>query len=1228
MQNKIIKLFGLGFLITLSYSCATLKAQYTNENEKTLKQPSSGEIDHTFYLVGNTGFSKNGVKSNVLDHLNENLISADKNSTVIFLGDNVHPKGLVGNSNKNVSLAENNLQSQLDILKDFKGQTYFIPGELDWNAKGLKGLERQEDFIDDAIGKNTFQPEHGCPIETESISDDIELIIIDSKWYLTNWDKHPTMNDECQIKTRESFFEEFESEIKKARGKTTIVAIHHPMFGNGPHNGQYSLKQHLLPLPLVGTIKNVLRKTTGVNPNDFQNKRYNELRNRIISLAQSNERVVFVSGHENSLQYLEKDNLKQIISGSASKKSPTRNVGGGLFSYGENGFSKLTVYKDGTSDVSFFASDKKEVVYSKQIFEDYKQLTNPEYKTSLPKTTQASIYDVEETDKSGFYKFLMGDRHRLDYSQKIKAPVVYLDTLMGGLTPVRMGGGRQSKSLRLKNNQGQEFVMRGLRKSAVKYIQAVGFKQQYVEGQFEDTYVEDFVLDVFSGSHPYAPFAVGNLSDPINLYHTNPKIYYVPKQKSIEPYNDVYGDELYMIEEHAGDNHDDQASFGYSDELISTYDMLEEIRSDEDVTVDETMYIRARLFDMLIGDWDRHQDQWRWAKFKKNGKTIYRPFPRDRDQAFSIMSDGLLFGLGTSLIPILKPLKAYNGDISNIKMFNNSGFALDMTLISSANKEVWDAQVQNIVSNLTDEVIDSAFSANMPEEINQQSIEKIKKDLKERRKNLQRFSDDYFQILNKIMIIQGTDKDDWFSIERKPNGITKVTAYRIKDGEKADVFHQQEYNHNTTKEIWVYALDDDDVFHLTGDGNNLIKLRLIGGQNNDIYDVENGKKVVSYDFKSKPNTFKSKKGRVKLLDDYETNIYNLHKPKNNTTQLLPVAGFNPDDGLKLGASATFTNYGFVRNPFSAQHQISAAYYFATNGFELNYNGEFANVIGRWNLGLEAAYTSPNYAINFFGYGNETSNPEVELSGFDLDYNRVKLGTIKFAPSLIKRGQLGSEVKLELNFQSIEVQKTDDRFIDQFYVFNNQENKNDFVGAEISYYYKNVDLKSFPTLGFTADFSAGYTRNIETTADFGYVIPSFGIDYNIIPSGQLVLATKLKGHITIGDEFEFYQAASIGASDGLRGFRNQRFTGKHAYYQITDLRYMFGKLKNGILPLNVGVYGGFDYGRVWLENDNSDMWHTSYGGGLLMTAAEMLTLNLSLFTGSDDPRFAFGMGLRF
>jgi len=67
-----------------------------------------------------------------------------------------------------------------------------------------------------------------------------------------------------------------ESLIKKARGKTTIVALHHPMFTNGSHGGQYAFGSHLTPLPVLGTLKNIIRKAGGVTTTDNQNKKYSK----------------------------------------------------------------------------------------------------------------------------------------------------------------------------------------------------------------------------------------------------------------------------------------------------------------------------------------------------------------------------------------------------------------------------------------------------------------------------------------------------------------------------------------------------------------------------------------------------------------------------------------------------------------------------------------------------------------------------------------------------------------------------------------------------------------------------------------------------------------------------------------------------------------------------------------------------------------------------------------
>jgi predicted phosphodiesterase len=1225
---RFIKYLLFTFIILLVSACATMKMQVA-ENQNFEYKKDSSKLIHSFYLIGDSGNSTLNEDSPALKYLKNKIENSTKNSTLIFLGDNVYETGIPKKKSKKYRLAKRRIQAQTDIAKDFKGNSIFIPGNHDW-YNGLEGLKREEKLVEKALGKNSFLPQNGCPLEKVDISKDIVLIIVDTHWYLTNWDKHPTINDHCEIKTRTKFFDEFEGLIKKGRGKTTIIAMHHPMFTNGSHGGEYSFSSHMSPLPILGSIKNLIRKTSGLSNTDIQNKKYNELKKRIITLSQENDKTIFVSGHDHNLQYIVKDNLPQIVSGSGSKTTATRLSGGVKFSYGAQGFAKLDIYKDGSSEVSFYSVNDDKIVFKTQVLSANEKKVLDTFPKRKIIEKKASIYTKEEVTKSKKYRFLWGERYRKYFGTLVNAPTVDLDTLFGGLKPVRKGGGHQSKSLRLRDKKGREYVMRALRKNAVQYLQAVAFKDQYVEGKFDGTATENLLSDVFTGSHPYAPFTIGRLSDAIGLYHTNPVLYYIPKQNSLGQFNAEFGDELYMIEERASSGHGDKASFGFANKVISTDDLLHNLNKNEHHILDEEAYIKARLFDMLIGDWDRHEDQWRWAVFKEKKQTIYRPIPRDRDQAFSIFGDGALLNIATKLVPTLRLMKSYTKELKSPKWFNLEPYPLDMVLISRSEKGIWDKQVELIRNNITDVVIDEAFT-NFPDEVKGETIQEIKRKLQGRRSNLQNISDSYFSHITKFQVIIGTQKDDWFEIERLQNGQTKITAYRIKKGKKDVVFHQRIYNESETKEIWIYGLNDDDVFVVKGKGEKQIKLRIIGGQNNDIYNIIDGKNVTIYDFKSKKNTFKTNKGKIKLTDDYETNVYDYKKFKNSKNVITPTIGFNPDDGVKVGFSNIYTAYGFERNPFTSQHSLSGAYYFSTNGIELDYTSEIANVLGKWNFGVNSTFTSPNFAINYFGLGNNSSNLEAN----DLkeeDYNRVKISKFLLGTFIQWKGDLDGRLKLGVNYQTIKIENTFDRFVRSQFMGNNPIFENQkFINSEASYHFENTDNTAFPTMGMKTELIAGYTSNLNNDNNFGYLIPSISFDYKLVSSGQLVFATKLKTHFTFGDSYEFYQAATIGGNDGLRGYRNQRFTGKNSFYHSSDIRLNFRQMKTSLVPLNIGVFGGFDYGSVWGQQDSSfknTKFNTSLGGGIFINAANMISGNISAFNSEDGVRFSLTFGFAF
>ena len=1226
LEKRLILLF----ISLLVFACATHKEQYGKKvsNWNTTNDKDTSKIVHTFYLIGDAGNTTDENSKAILLSLKDKLQTATKNSTLLFLGDNVYPKGVPSSkSDPNYADAKQKLTNQFEITKSFKGKTVFIPGNHDWYS-GKKGLDEQEDIVTDYFkDKKSFSPRKGCAIDDIDINDNVILVTIDSQWFLEDWDETPTLNDDCDIKTRDAFFEELESILNKNKDKTVVLAMHHPLMSNGTHGGQFSLAKQLypleqkIPLPILGSFVNLLRKTTGASPQDIQNKQYSKLTNRIKALIQGLDNVIVVSGHDHNLQYIENQNIKQIISGAGSKQEAAKAVFSNDFSAGQKGYAILNVHANGKSTVSFFNQDRK--LFEHQTFSP--KITPIEDYASFSKTKEASVYTPEMTIKSGAHNFLFGKHYRSYYSQLINTKTVRLDTLFGGLTPKRAGGGHQSKSLRLVDSNGKEYAMRALKKSATRFLQSVAFKDQFVEHEFKNTAAEDFLLDFYTSSHPYTPMAVENLADKIGVNHSNPILFYVPKQKALGEFNVNFGDELYYIEEHASDGQKDLASFGKPSEIISTEEVLEKIHKDEKYHIDEKEYIKARLFDMLIGDWDRHYDQWRWGEHKVGDQIIYKPIPRDRDQAFS-KYDGALLSILMN-IPDLRHMQTFKSDIKNVKWLNREPYPLDIAFLKTTTLKDWMDQAVYIQEHLTDKDIDKAFT-NLPKEVQDGTIQSIQENLKLRKNQLTKYATSYYKTLQKTVIVVGTNKKDQFIIEKKPGNQIEITVNRQKkDG--LELAYNKTISGKETKDIWIYGLDDDDDFKVIGNYKTSINTLLIGGQNHDNYTVENGKKVSIIDFKSKKNSFAlDAKTTKNLTDEYQTNLYDYKRPKYNVFSGLPTIGFNPDDGIKLGANLNYTVNHFKQNPYTNKHILTANYYFATSGYEFRYTFKAPQSLGKWDFNLDTRFTSPNFAINYFGFGNQTIDDEETLG---MDYNRVRISILKIAPQFIKMGRFGSRFEIQPTFENIKVEKTANRFI----ATSNAINPNVFVnqlfaGTNIGYHFENYDTPSLPTMGMGFSVIGSWKINLQDSRkNFPSIESKLNFNHKIDAQGKWVLATIMKAKAILNNNFEFYQGAVLGGDNNLRGFRNERFLGKSSFYQSSDIRYSLGQIRESFVPMSYGILGGFDYGRIWLDGENSNQWKQSYGGGLWLNGINTITARLTYFKSKDEEaRVSFGIGFGF
>ncbi len=1219
-------------------ACATYTNRYRNDVEQG-EFPEGKKIARTFYLIGDAGNANMGESTEGLILFKKILEeSNDPNSFAIFLGDNIYPVGMPDENSPERAISEHRIDVQVEAFANYKGTPIIIPGNHDWYNDGLNGLNREEDYIKEITGKDDiFLPQNGCPLVSYDVNENVHLIIIDTQWYLEDWNKNPKINDKCDlIKDREKFFIEFQNELKKNQQKTVVIAMHHPMYTNGVHGGKFALDKHLypsqqkLPLPILASLVTQVRTQGGVSKQDRFNEKYNELMKRLRAISKDVKKSIFVSGHEHGLQYIEHEEVKQIVSGSGSKSSYAFLGADGLFSSDYEGFARLDIFEDGSSFVRYYGTNQEtgepELFFQRQVYapdkiKDYSNLT-----TEYQPTIQASVYTIEETDRSDFFENVWGEQYRDVYGKKVTVPVALLDTLHGGLRVIRPGGGSQTTSLRLMDAEGKEYNMRSLRKTGVQFLQNTILKQN--EDMEEDLHLslpQNLIQDFYTAAHPYGAFAIPALSNAAGVLSTKPKLYYVPKQPSLGIYNESFGDELYMIVERPTEEFDG-AIFNYPDDIESTDDILDKIRSDEENIIAETTYVRARMFDMLIGDWDRDNDQWRWAEYKnQNGKDVFVPIPRDRDQVFTNF-DGAVLGIAQTLFGAAKQFHTYDENLQDIEWFNKEGIKLDRALAQQSGKEVWLDQARLLQERITDSVIENAFDQLPPEVRSGQSIENIKESLKGRRDKIVEIAETYYNYLAELQMVTGTDKDDYFEITRG-NNQTTVKAWRIKDGEKADVLIDRTYYSDETNQLWIYGLDDDDVFEVKGSGNNPIFIRIIGGQNNDIYRIYNGRRLKIYDHESLPNTIESSGGaNFRLTDVYEYNTYDYKKDILRYNALTPAVGYNPDQGLILGLSDVYTVNGFKQSPFSQQHRFKANYFFATNGFQLAYEGEFAGILNDWNLVISGKLTNPKFTQNFFGLGNETTNPDDE-QGYD--FNRVQIRVNEFSAGLLRNSDYGSTFSVKALLQNFKVQENALRFIEQANVIELDEAKY-FGTLDATYEYHSKDNSLAPSRGMDFILNGGFTNSFSNTGNrFFYLNPSLGFYNSLSTNRKLVLKTIARSQFRFGDNYEFYQGARLGGDTGLRGYRFDRFIGDEAFNTSVDLRYGFDTFNTGLLPLQIGIFAGYDVGRVWFDGDmDSEKWHDSYGIGFWVNSADALSGTFNMFRGSEGFRVSFGFGFNF
>ena len=798
-----------------------------------------------------------------------------------------------------------------------------------------------------------------------------------------------------------------------------------------------------------------------------------------------------------------------------------------------------------------------------------------------------------EYKRSGWHNIFWGEHYRKEWNTAFRAQNFYLATALGGLTPVKEGGGRQSKSLRLEDKDGKEFVLRSVNKDFGK-----GLKNM------DGTFISKIAKDQVSFGHPYTAITITPMAKEVGIYHTLPEIVFVPKQTSLKEFSEEYGDQLYLFEERPDGDQREADNFGNAKNVIGSEKLMEKTYGDNDNRVDQVSFVRARLFDMVIGDWGRHPDNWRWAEFEDENQKMYKPVPRDRDQAYTKI-DGFYPDLAGLL---LRQIQGFGYTLKNPGSWNFPGRPLDKRFLNELTLETWINQAKDIQHILTDSLIERSIHL-MPPELFSISGKEIIAKLKSRRDDLTKYAKEYYNYLSKKVTVLGSEKKELIRLNVLPDKKVAVAVLKVnKEDVIADTaYFSRVFSAIETKELFVYGQGKKDIIEITGEKKSYIHIHVIDPQYKDSI-VLNNKKIKGIKFyngrKFEYDTLRDKRVKINFAPIFTPPTYTVFN--NDPMDLFPKTG------IKISAGFVITPQPWRKKEYQIVHSIHALNGFLRKSFNVGYVGRYGHVAGKWDLLIKGRLDDPAVE-NYFGSGNNTVLENTKRNYYQTFSQRIYVG-IGFEKNFEKL----HHAEVSLIYQAVKYKKDDNHYIgDASYIDPSVFNRKQFGGIEAAYRHDHTNGSICPSRGFTFNLGGGVLKNLaDTGSSFAKLNSSVAVYLPI--SSSFTFAARASGSTLFGNT-DFYHLNKLDGNTELRGYSRERFYGKSVFYTNSEIRWLVNT-RNYFFNGKIGLVGFYDIGRVWIPKEKSSLWHDGYGTGLVLIPFNKIVLTAMYGLSSEGGHF--------
>lgn len=447
-----------------------------------------------------------------------------------------------------------------------------------------------------------------------------------------------------------------------------------------------------------------------------------------------------------------------------------------------------------------------------------------------------SIVHVASLDyeaNSVLRRLFMGDNYRAEWAQAVQVPVFHFTG--SGFVAKDLGGGMQTKSLHMVDAQGKYWGLRTVNKKITDGGLSPGLR---------NSLGRKFSQDFISAGFPYAVPLAGELAHAAGINAARARIFYVADDPGLGEYRAIFAGTLCTLEERdpGFDNTDNSETF------------LANLRNSNRYKVQQAVYLKARLLDMLIADWDRHAGNWRWGLKDSAGFLFYHAVPRDRDWAF-YYSKGWLPWLAqkTGAVKCFVP---FDEKLKKLKAQCWKSWTMDRELTNELDEAAWTKILDEFTASLTDEALENAVRTAMPASIYALDGESFVRKLKSRRDALPKEALMYYRFLVEEPVVNGSDEAETFVLTPDDDGL-RLTVYAA--GNKERPVYQRHFLNNKTYRLTLNGFGGDDAFVVDENAASKIRIVINGGEGNDSYDLQGAVRTRVFDAKEKSKVLHDRK---------------------------------------------------------------------------------------------------------------------------------------------------------------------------------------------------------------------------------------------------------------------------------------------------------------------------------------------------------------------------------